>query len=114
MVTAMSVAIWLNYRSECAASTLKGLGFVHGSGARFGCELSSCTVSKSGRQIDKVHFEKMAGPTGGPPGLGWFGDAGEVRLNFNRMAKGMMRLKEVCQGADERGLGDVHVDWVNV
>ena len=39
----------------------------------------------------------MAGPTGGPPGLGGFGDVGEARLNFNRMVRGMARLKEISE-----------------
>ena len=48
----------------------------------------------------------MAGPTGGPPGLGGFGDVGEARLNFNRMAKGMMRLKQISE--------NVQTDQLNI
>ena len=36
--------------------------------------------------VEKPNLEKMAGPVGGPPGLGGFGDVGEARMNFNRMS----------------------------
>ncbi len=39
----------------------------------------------------------MAGPGGVPPGLGGFGEVGEARLKFNRMVKGMARLKEISE-----------------
>ena len=55
-----------------------------------------CERAEAGK-IEKVSFEKMAGPVGGPPGLGGFGDVGEARLNFNRMVKGMTRLKEISE-----------------
>ena len=58
-----------------------------------------CESSETG-EIEKVHTEKMAGPTGGPPGLGGFGDVGEARLNFNRMVKGMTRLKEISENVE--------------
>ncbi len=42
----------------------------------------------------------MAGPVGGPPGLDGFGDVGEARLNFNRMAKGMVRCQEISENVE--------------
>ena len=39
----------------------------------------------------------MAGQVGGPPGLGGFGEVGEARINFNRMVRGMSRLKEISE-----------------
>ena len=42
----------------------------------------------------------MAGPVGGPPGLDGFGDVGEARMNFNRMVKGMSRLREISENVE--------------
>ena len=42
----------------------------------------------------------MAGPTGGPPGLEGFGEVGEARMNFNRMVKGMARLREIAENVE--------------
>ena len=57
----------------------KGLGFVHGSGARFPVFRKSDNKEKS----EKTIFEKMASP----PGLGGFGDVGEARMNFTACPK---------------------------
>ena len=58
-----------------------------------------CERAEAGK-TEKANFEKMAGPVGGPPGLGGFGDVGEARLNFNRMVKGMTRLKEISENVE--------------
>ena len=58
-----------------------------------------CERAEAGK-IETANFEKMAGPVGGPPGLGGFGDVGEARLNFNRMVKGMTRLKEISENVE--------------
>ena len=49
---------------------------------------------------EKLNLEKMAGPVGGPPGLGGFGEVGEARMNFNRMSQGMHRLKEISENVE--------------
>ncbi len=38
----------------------------------------------------------MAGAGGGPPGLG-FGEVGEAKQNFQRMVRGMTRLKAILE-----------------
>ena len=47
-------------------------------------------------EVEKQNLEKMSGS---PPGLatGGFGDVGEARFNFNRMVRGMTRLKEISE-----------------
>ncbi len=63
----------------------------------------------------------------GPPGFGGFGEVGEAKLNFQRMVRGMTRLKEVGessrrsverrevrQGTVGRVHGDVQGSWLDV
>ena len=73
-------------------------GFVRGSGAWL--RLLYCELSRAG-EIEKVNVEKMSGS---PPGLatGGFGDVGEARMNFDKMVRGMARLKEISDNV----LGD--------
>ena len=45
----------------------------------------------------KKNFEKMSGP----PSLVGFGEVGEARNNFNRMVRGMSRLKEISEHVEK-------------
>ncbi len=53
-------------------------------------------------EIEKASFERMSG--GSPPGLaggvGGFGDVGEARFCYNKMAAVMARLQEIEQNAE--------------
>ena len=64
------------------------------------CERAKRENIEKANFVEKPNLEKMAGPVGGPLGLGGFGDVGEARMNFNRMSERMHRLKEISENVE--------------
>ena len=69
---------------------MRGLEFLHGSGARFP------TLNRFGNKAYEEAFEMVPEKD--------FGDIGEAQLNFHRMSQGMVRLREIMEEVEDDDL----------